>query len=445
MSSYRNILSGNGPEGTTEPEPAPLCAICGDWGWVSAKPELGSSESGKIEQCKCRLKTTEQSAAFLEQFSGIGTLDRMTFASADPRGRRGFADPKSFRAALENSENYAENPAGWLFITGVPGTGKTHLAAAIANWRVSQGLPVKYEQCPALLDKVRQSGNQPLYDALSVPLLILDDLGMHTATPWAESILGRLLNKRYLEHMPTVVVSDVEINTLGLREQAILQDSIFVKRLHIYQGIGKPSDTEIDVGASALNSMTFRSFRPTGRNASAMQKMTLEGAKEAASTFAEDPNGWLYLSGRTGVGKTHLAVAIANTQMEFGRPIVFKFVPDMLDGMRRTFDREADTDFHRLLSHFKETELLILDDLGSQLPTPWSEEKLYQILVHRHDRRLPTVITSRILLDSLIEGERPSFSAKYEAAMMSRLRDAHVVHERFMDAPDYRNRGEERV
>ncbi|HEV7127471.1 MAG TPA: ATP-binding protein, partial [Ktedonobacterales bacterium] len=60
----------------------------------------------------------------------------------------------------------------------------------------------------------------------------------------------------------------------------------------------------------------------------------VQGAREAfeaARTFAADPNGWIVLSGTHGVGKTHLAAAIANMQLAQGTLVFFSIVPDLLD------------------------------------------------------------------------------------------------------------------
>ena len=94
-----------------------------------------------------------------------------------------------------------------------------------------------------------------------------------------------------------------------------------------------------------------------------------------------------------------------------------------------------------LFDRIKNAELLILDDLGSQASTAWAEEKLYQLIVHRHNASLPTVITSRVLLEASNGGAQDSggFGTRYSEAISSRLRDGLVVTERLISAPDYRS------
>jgi len=67
-------------------------------------------------------------------------------------------------------------------------------------------------------------------------------------------------------------------------------------------------------------------------------------------------------------------------------------VPDLLDALRAAFvspDR-----YTQLFALVREVELLVLDDLGAQQPSPWSNEKLLQILNYRAMYALPTIITA---------------------------------------------------
>ncbi|MFN8660944.1 MAG: DnaA/Hda family protein [Thermomicrobiales bacterium] len=63
-----------------------------------------------------------------------------------------------------------------------------------------------------------------------------------------------------------------------------------------------------------------------------------EEAYNAAREFARNPDGWLYLHGSVGVGKTHLAVASALEIRERNGSVLFAVVPDLLDHLRTTFD-----------------------------------------------------------------------------------------------------------
>ena len=112
-----------------------------------------------------------------------------------------------------------------------------------------------------------------------------------------------------------------------------------------------------------------------------------------AKGFAENPKGWLVLSGPSGCGKTHLAAAIANYRLQKGHPVFFVTVPDLLDHLRTTFSPSSDVTYDELFERVRSAPLLLLDDLGRQSSTPWAEEKLFQILNHRFNAELPTVVT----------------------------------------------------
>lgn len=192
--------------------------------------------------------------------------------------------------------------------------------------------------------------------------------------------------------------------------------------------------------------MTFESFSVRGNNASESERQTLEMAKQASMSFARHPEGWLVLTGPIGCGKTHLAVAIAKERIEDGQLVFFSFVPDLLDHLRSSFSPTSDISHDELFEEVKETPLLILDDLGAQRSSPWAEEKLYQIIVHRHNGRLPTVITTTRFLDDpnepkVQEDKRRNPQNFLAEAVSSRLGDATMVNVVPITAPDFRSKG----
>ena len=120
---------------------------------------------------------------------------------------------KSLKEAYEAAQTYAEKPRGWLVFTGDYGTGKTHLAAAIANRRAELGDPPLFVVVPDLLDHLRATfspTSQTTFDRRfeeirAAPLLVLDDLGTQSMTPWVREKLYQLFNYRSNAELPTVV------------------------------------------------------------------------------------------------------------------------------------------------------------------------------------------------------------------------------------------------
>jgi DNA replication protein DnaC len=109
------------------------------------------------------------------------------------------------------------------------------------------------------------------------------------------------------------------------------------------------------------------------------------------------------LLGANGSGKTHLAAAIAGRSLSGGRSVFFAVVPDLLDHLRRSFAPSAEATYDEVFERVRNAELLVLDDLGAHSSTPWAEEKLYQIVNYRTIARLPTVLTSDLKPEGLLE------------------------------------------
>ena len=154
-----------------------------------------------------------------------------------------------------------------------------------------------------------------------------------------------------------------------------------------------------------------------------------EDAFDVARAYAHDPDGWLYLRGGVGVGKTHLAVAVAQEVRRQNANVLFAVVPDLLDHLRATFDPGRGVAYDERFAAIRGAFLLVLDDLGTENTTPWAREKLYQLVNHRYNERLPTIVTSN--QEHKLIDER----------VLSRLLDPHLTREVVVDAPDFRRRG----
>jgi DNA replication protein DnaC len=160
----------------------------------------------------------------------------------------------------------------------------------------------------------------------------------------------------------------------------------------------------------------------------------LREAFDAARAFAADPQGWLVLSGPHGVGKTHLAAAIANVHLEAGNPVFFSIVPDLLDHLRAAFAPTSEMPYDALFDRIREAGLLVLDDLGAENSTAWATEKLFQLINYRYNYRMPTVITTNTRLISQMD-ER----------IRSRLSDISLTRHCAIKAQDYRERHVDRT
>ena len=105
-----------------------------------------------------------------------------------------------------------------LFL-GPPGTGKSHLAQAIGRAAIQQGYRVLYREAHALIEEIADAtlnGSRKAYlqDLASVPLLIIDDLGMRKLPHTAAEDLLELVMRRY-ERASTILTSNRPVDDWG--------------------------------------------------------------------------------------------------------------------------------------------------------------------------------------------------------------------------------------
>lgn len=100
-----------------------------------------------------------------------------------------------------------------VFLYGKKGTGKTKLAAIIANERAMAGSPVLFASVPDLMADIRSSfrdgtTSETVQAVKETPFLVLDDLGSEKMSEWVGEQLFCIANHRYNEMLPTVVTSN---------------------------------------------------------------------------------------------------------------------------------------------------------------------------------------------------------------------------------------------
>ena len=140
-----------------------------------------------------------------------------------------FSGSEAIRAVCKE---IVKNPAD-LVLSGSPGTGKTHLAAAIVRELILAGKVfriydprhaiVEFITVPDLFLKLRQSFNDAeaeneseILSRLSkIALLVLDDLGSEKPTEWAITTLYTIIDARYREMKPTIVTTNLSLEKIG--------------------------------------------------------------------------------------------------------------------------------------------------------------------------------------------------------------------------------------
>ena len=152
--------------------------------------------------------------------------------------------------------------------------------------------------------------------------------------------------------------------------------------------------------------------------------------------------GSILLTGKTGCGKTHLAVSIVTELIKRNFDLydcLFVTAPELLLEIRATFrpsykkyddcgNCEADTE-NDVLDKYSKCELLILDDLGAEKVSDFTIQSLYLVIDRRNKNLKPTIVTTNLSLEEI--------ETQIDARMASRLADMKIIK---LNMPDYRKK-----
>jgi DNA replication protein DnaC len=136
-----------------------------------------------------------------------------------------------------------------------------------------------------------------------------------------------------------------------------------------------------------------------------------------------EAGGGVFLSGGTGIGKTHCAAALALERLQWlatNTGYDFRWVrcPDLLMEIRGTYRQGASDTEAAVVTRARKVRLLVLDDLGAEKMTDWSVSALYAILSGRVDECRATIVTSNLGLRAIND---------WEPRIASRLASFHTV------------------
>lgn len=231
-----------------QPPEAAVCKYCGKelpphgivFGnevvmWLPTKPRCNCEQAQvyweeydrKAAERKAAEEETERRRAVQEKINKLlgqsGIKKRFlqrTFRNfrCDTPGRT-----QNYKIAKDYADNFLQHRAkgDGLYIEGTNGTGKTHLAAAIALQLIDEGIPVICKTSSDLFGDIKRAFDKEdvkEYEVLNiyknVDLLIIDDLGKEQCSDWSMSTLYSILNDRYEDMKPTIVTTNYNTDDL---------------------------------------------------------------------------------------------------------------------------------------------------------------------------------------------------------------------------------------
>lgn len=206
----------------------------------------------------------------------------------------------------------------------------------------------------------------------------------------------------------------------------ICKDSGYVegKRCACYKGLlAKIAYNTLNENSS-LQQTRFENFHldfyensPNGKGVIPRNKMSeiLTYCKDYA-TFFNDNSPSLYMFGPTGLGKTHLAMAIACEVLQKGFGVIYSITQNLLSEIEKEhFSFNKDT---KTLDNAMQCDLLVLDDFGAEFATPFTIAAVNNIIHTRLNANKPTIITTGL--------DFKQVEKTYQSRLLSRITGGYV-------------------
>ena len=225
----------SGQSHSTKRSPDEACPRCGGAGFLRYDVPYGDPNFGKLRECPdCQTVAGRRVRAMQAMSSLRGKLLGFSF--------KNFTPVQGAKQAFVEAQDFARNPQGWLVILGPNGNGKTHLAAAIANHLSQRNIAVVFLNVPDLLDYLRNAfaprhewddsnlSFEERFEAIKgAPVLVLDDFGAESETPWANEKLYQILNYRTDLALPTVITGNLKLSDVEGRLRSRLGNRLLGK------------------------------------------------------------------------------------------------------------------------------------------------------------------------------------------------------------------------
>lgn len=195
------------------------CPLCNGTYWII-------TESGAAKRCNCfeseKQKRRLRFANIPETYKDVtlGNFDATVYKLAESQNAIQTAI-RLVNVYLEDFEEYHEGGKGLYLWSNEKGSGKTRMAASVAN-ELLKNHQVKFATSMAILNEIRASWNkskeysesQLLDDLVNADILVIDDFGTEQVKDWINEKFYHIINERYINRKVTIYTSNSEVEKL---------------------------------------------------------------------------------------------------------------------------------------------------------------------------------------------------------------------------------------
>lgn len=215
-----------------------VCGVCGEKKErVTTVCDMGTDIRFVVGcECACMKKAREErertakarrEREVIEKLRKLSLMDkrledaRFQSAVVVKQNEKAF---KIARRYVDKWNEVLENNQGLLF-WGAPGTGKSHIAACIANELLDKGVSVMMTSCIRLTDMILHSdeAEEDILRRMNMAkLLVLDDIGAERGTEYSLERMYSIIDSRYRSCLPLIVTTNLNLNDMAKEENVTL-------------------------------------------------------------------------------------------------------------------------------------------------------------------------------------------------------------------------------
>ncbi|MDE6729367.1 MAG: ATP-binding protein [Oscillospiraceae bacterium] len=143
-----------------------------------------------------------------------------------------------------------------------------------------------------------------------------------------------------------------------------------------------------------------------------------KSAKAKSEHFSQNPDGWFFIGGQSGAGKTHLCTAICNVLIRNGYEVRYILWRELLHKLES--NRFADSNYIQILDEIKTVDVLYLDDFlktkGDKSKMASSVEYAFEIINARYNTKKLTLISSEWMISEIADLDEATAGRIFQSA-----------------------------